>query len=181
VHCLSTHQPGRAVLRTGPAPRGRHNLVEEGRRPAARPTVRIAQRRDRARFRRGGTKAVWAAVEADQARRGATADAWWSVWPPDKAIVFSLHIEQAVLIEWDTQHGLITVHRWSPTSGYRKTNRVTRKPRPDPTRRCPNRRAVIGMMVRSAARAGGPVLTHPRKLGASMTRPVGRPRIHDDC
>jgi hypothetical protein len=38
--------------------------------------------------------------------------------PPDKAIVFSLRIEQAVFIEWDIGHGLMTVHRWSPGSEY---------------------------------------------------------------
>jgi hypothetical protein len=38
--------------------------------------------------------------------------------------VFSLRIEQAAFIEWDAKHGLMTIHRWSPASGYDQTNRA---------------------------------------------------------
>ncbi len=64
------------------------------------------------------------AVEGGQDLRGAAAGAWWSAWPADKAIVFSLRIEQAAFIEWDTGQGVMTVHRWSPGSGYSHTSRT---------------------------------------------------------
>jgi len=54
--------------------------------------------------------------------RGAT-EAWWSASPPDKAVVFCLGIEQAVFVEWDIGHALMTVHRWSPRSGYTQARR----------------------------------------------------------
>jgi hypothetical protein len=71
----------------------------------------------------GELKLYGSALEAGQKLRGATAGAWWQGWPADKAIVFSLHIEQAVFIDWDTAHGLMTVHQWSAGSGYSKADR----------------------------------------------------------
>jgi hypothetical protein len=71
----------------------------------------------------GELKLYGSAVEADQHARGATASAWWSAWPVDTAIVFWLHVAQAVFIEWDTGHGLMTIHRWSPRRGYSKAMR----------------------------------------------------------
>ena len=38
--------------------------------------------------------------------------------------MFSLRIEQAVFIEWDTGQGVMTVHRWSPGSRYSQTSRT---------------------------------------------------------
>src|SRR5260370_41504144 len=72
----------------------------------------------------GELKLYGLAVEAGQQLRGVTADAWWSAWPPDKANVFSLYIEQAVFIDWDTADGLMTVHRWSPQRGYSQAKRI---------------------------------------------------------
>ena len=72
----------------------------------------------------GELKLYGSAAEAGQDLRGATADACWSSWPADKAVVFSLRIEQAVFIGWDTGHGLMTVHRWSPGSGYSQASRT---------------------------------------------------------
>jgi hypothetical protein len=37
--------------------------------------------------------------------------------------VFSLQIRQAVFIDWDINRGLMTVHRWSPGSGYAVASR----------------------------------------------------------
>jgi hypothetical protein len=71
----------------------------------------------------GELKLHGSAVEASGDVRGATADAWWSARAPDKAIVFSLHIEQAAFIEWDIEHGLMIVHRWSPEGGYSQASR----------------------------------------------------------
>jgi hypothetical protein len=70
----------------------------------------------------GELKLSGAAVEASYHHRGA-AQAWWSSWPPDKAVVFCLGIEQALFVEWDTGHGLMTVHRWSPRGGYTQARR----------------------------------------------------------
>src|SRR5487761_288853 len=47
----------------------------------------------------GELKLYGSAAEVGQDLRGATAEAWWQAWPPDKAIVFSLRIEQAVFID----------------------------------------------------------------------------------
>ena len=72
----------------------------------------------------GELKLHGSAVEASEDLRRATVDAWWSAWAPDKAIVFSLHIEQAAFIEWDIEHGLMIVHRWSPEGGYSQASRA---------------------------------------------------------
>lgn len=70
----------------------------------------------------GELKLHGAVVEVSQDHRSSVTEAWWSAWPPDKASVFSLGIEQAVFAVWDTEHGLMTVHRWSPRSGYSKSS-----------------------------------------------------------
>jgi hypothetical protein len=72
----------------------------------------------------GELKRYGSAVEAGHGLRGAAAGAWWLAWPADKAVVFLLRIEQAVFIEWDIGHGLMTVHRWSPGSGYSQASRT---------------------------------------------------------
>jgi Pyridoxamine 5'-phosphate oxidase len=71
----------------------------------------------------GELKLYGPAARAGQDQRAAAADAWWLAWPLDKAAVFTLHIEQAVFIDWDINHGLMTVHRWSPGSGYAVASR----------------------------------------------------------
>jgi Pyridoxamine 5'-phosphate oxidase len=71
----------------------------------------------------GELKLYGSAIKASPQLRGATARAWWSGWPPDKAIVFCLRIDKAVFIEWDIEHGLMTVHRWSPEGGHSQTTR----------------------------------------------------------
>jgi Pyridoxamine 5'-phosphate oxidase len=53
----------------------------------------------------------------------AAADAWWSDQPPGRAVVFSLHIATALFVEWDLDHGLMTVRRWTPQHGYKTTSR----------------------------------------------------------
>jgi hypothetical protein len=70
----------------------------------------------------GEFKLSGSAVEASHDHRG-VAEAWWSAWPPEKAVVFCLGVEHAVFVEWDTGHGLMTVHRWFPRGGYTQTRR----------------------------------------------------------
>jgi hypothetical protein len=72
----------------------------------------------------GELKLRGSAVAAGDDLRRATAEAWWSAWAPDKAIVFLLHIDQAAFIEWDIEQGLMTVHRWSPEGGYSHASRA---------------------------------------------------------
>lgn len=55
-------------------------------------------------------------VQDHEVRDGCT-EAWWVSRPPEDARVFSLSIEQAIFISWDTEHGLMTVRRWSPKAG----------------------------------------------------------------
>jgi hypothetical protein len=58
----------------------------------------------------------------DQIRDGCR-EAWWVGRPPEAASVFSLNIEQATFISWDTQHGEMTFRRWSPQRGYTEAGR----------------------------------------------------------
>jgi hypothetical protein len=71
----------------------------------------------------GELKLYGTAVEAGQDLRAAAADAWWRAQAPEKAVVFTLHIGQAVFVDWDIDHGLMKVHRWSPESGYAVASR----------------------------------------------------------
>lgn len=41
-----------------------------------------------------------------------------------KAVVFVLGIDQAMFVEWDTEHAVMTVHRWSPQGGYSHSTRT---------------------------------------------------------
>jgi hypothetical protein len=68
-------------------------------------------------------------MEADQDLRTAAAGAWWLAWAPAKAVVFTLHIRQALFVDWDINRGLMTVHRWSPASGYAVASRPIHRPR----------------------------------------------------
>jgi hypothetical protein len=71
----------------------------------------------------GEFKLYGSGLQAPGALRLAAAEAWWASWPPEKAVVFCLRIEQAVFIEWDTDEGTMTVHRWSPQRGYSQGRR----------------------------------------------------------
>ena len=72
----------------------------------------------------GELKLYGSAVEAGRELRDAAAGAWWAAGPAGRAIVFSLRIGQAVFIEWDIEHGLMTVHRWSPVSRHSQVSRT---------------------------------------------------------
>jgi len=71
----------------------------------------------------GELKLHGSAVTAAPALRDAAAAAWWAAHPPEQAVVFSLRIAAALFVEWDLEHGLMTVHRWSPRDGYSITTR----------------------------------------------------------
>jgi hypothetical protein len=71
----------------------------------------------------GELKLYGTAAEADPNLRGAAAHAWWLTWAPEKAAVFTLHIGQAVFVDWDIKGGLMAIHRWSPPSGYTMARR----------------------------------------------------------
>ncbi|HEV2374499.1 MAG TPA: hypothetical protein VGS19_20350 [Streptosporangiaceae bacterium] len=71
----------------------------------------------------GELKLYGPAAETAPALRAAAAGAWWLAWVPDKAVVFTLHIGQAVFIDWDIKHGQMTVYRWSPANGYTVASR----------------------------------------------------------
>ena len=48
----------------------------------------------------------------------------WPPYPREKAILFSLRIEQALFVAWDIDHGVMTVHQWSPRRGYSHRTRT---------------------------------------------------------
>lgn len=72
----------------------------------------------------GELKLYGSAVEARPELRRAAVDAWWSARAPDQAVVFALHVGQAAFIQWDVEHGVMTIHRWSPDAGYRRASRT---------------------------------------------------------
>ncbi|HEX4061395.1 MAG TPA: pyridoxamine 5'-phosphate oxidase family protein [Streptosporangiaceae bacterium] len=74
------------------------------------------------------------AVPAAPGLRDAATAAWWSAQEPGQAVVFSLRIATALYVEWDLEHGLMTIHRWSPRDGYSATTRGYPKPAAKPTR-----------------------------------------------
>ena len=82
-----------------------------------------AQRGNRPDTGEGELKLYGSAAEAGPDLRGAAADAWWLAWTPGKAVVFTLHIGQAAFVGWDIDRGLMTVHRWSPRTGYSTATR----------------------------------------------------------
>ena len=71
----------------------------------------------------GELKLYGSADEASQDLRSAAGHAWWLTWAPEKAVVLTLHIGQAAFVDWDTERGLMTVHRWSPRNGYSVASR----------------------------------------------------------
>lgn len=71
----------------------------------------------------GELKLYGLAAEASEDLRAAAADAWWLGCAPEKAVAFTLHIKQAVFIDWDITRGLMTVHSWSPASSYAVASR----------------------------------------------------------
>ena len=68
-------------------------------------------------------KLYGSAAEVGQELRGAAADAWWLACEPGTAIVFSLGIVQAALVDWDTERGVMTTYQWSSPSGYSQASR----------------------------------------------------------
>jgi hypothetical protein len=71
----------------------------------------------------GELKLHGCAGKAAPGLRDAVADAWWSDEPPERAVVFSLLIATALIVEWDLERGWMTVRRWTPHHGYRTTSR----------------------------------------------------------
>lgn len=71
----------------------------------------------------GELKLYGRASEADDQIRAGCQEGWWRARRREAAIVFSLHIEQATFINWDTEHGEMTVRRWLPQRGYTETRR----------------------------------------------------------
>jgi hypothetical protein len=73
----------------------------------------------------GRTRTTRGSAWASYAGRGSwcRAQAWWVGRPSEAASVFSLNIEQATFISWDTEHGEMTIRRWSPQLGYTEAGR----------------------------------------------------------
>ncbi len=63
------------------------------------------------------------AVESDDWSRRSVADAWWSGYPADAAVVFELRLDEAVYVTWDTSAQLMMVERWSIRRGYARHQR----------------------------------------------------------
>jgi hypothetical protein len=63
------------------------------------------------------------ANDADDELRAACRDGWWTGKPRDSARVFSLSIEEAVLVTWELARGEMILRRWSREDGLRTTRR----------------------------------------------------------
>jgi hypothetical protein len=63
------------------------------------------------------------ATEADEKLRAAPSGGWWLEHPREAATVFTLDIEEAVLISWELGRGEMTVRSWSPRRGPSETRR----------------------------------------------------------
>jgi hypothetical protein len=63
------------------------------------------------------------AVAASTQLREAAGQAWWTGQPRTAADVFVLELTEAVLIEWDLEHGRMTSTRWSSGHGLRRQSR----------------------------------------------------------
>ena len=63
------------------------------------------------------------AIEADHRIRDGCQAGWWIGRPSNVARVFSLDIDRAVFISWDTDHGELILRTWSP-HGYRERTRT---------------------------------------------------------
>jgi hypothetical protein len=72
----------------------------------------------------GELKLYGRATEADAQIRKSCSEGWWQGRAPESATVFSLDIEQATFISWDTAHAEMTVRRWSPLRGYTEATRT---------------------------------------------------------
>ena len=54
----------------------------------------------------------------DPAFRDRPPDAWWVGRPSEEARVFSLVVERAAFVSWDTGRGVMIVRRWSRELGF---------------------------------------------------------------
>ncbi|MGZ4333581.1 MAG: pyridoxamine 5'-phosphate oxidase family protein [Gaiellaceae bacterium] len=70
----------------------------------------------------GELKLYGRAVEADDHVRD-RCQGWWTGRPRGTATVFTLNIEQAAFVSWDTGRGQMIVRRWSPQRGYIESKR----------------------------------------------------------
>jgi hypothetical protein len=58
----------------------------------------------------------------DEIRNGCSA-AWWQASPAATAVVFSLTVERATVVEWDLEQSQMFVRRWSPRDGLTESSR----------------------------------------------------------
>jgi hypothetical protein len=71
----------------------------------------------------GELKLHGSAFPADPHLLTAADRAWWSGQPSELAAVFTLFIAKAIFVEWDLEHGMMTIHRWAPHDPYRRGTR----------------------------------------------------------
>jgi hypothetical protein len=72
----------------------------------------------------GEFKLYGRATEVADGIRNGCREGWWIGRPLETARVFSLNIDRAAFISWDTEHGELMVRTWSPKLGYRERRRA---------------------------------------------------------
>jgi hypothetical protein len=65
----------------------------------------------------GELKLYGRAIRVPDEVRRSYLEGWWTSGPPDAATVFSLDIDEAAFISWESEHGEMIIRRWSPGSG----------------------------------------------------------------
>jgi hypothetical protein len=63
------------------------------------------------------------ALESAAAVHRSVADAWWSGYPVDAALVFELRVDAAIYVSWDLSAQLMMVDRWSIQHGHAQYQR----------------------------------------------------------
>ena len=71
----------------------------------------------------GELKLYGRVVAAGEDLRTGVPGAWWTARDPGDADVYTLRIEEALLLEWDLAGGRLTTTRWSPADGASETTR----------------------------------------------------------
>jgi hypothetical protein len=63
------------------------------------------------------------AIEVPTEIRNGCSAGWWQASPAATAVVFSLTVERATVIEWDLEQSQMFVRRWSPRDGLTESSR----------------------------------------------------------
>ncbi|MCI0583180.1 MAG: pyridoxamine 5'-phosphate oxidase family protein [Chloroflexi bacterium] len=64
-----------------------------------------------------------ATLVMDPALRDASDTAWWRAFPADAGDVYSMDLESAALVRWDSRRGQLSIEEWTRDGGLREVRR----------------------------------------------------------